>query len=228
MCTSIATIAVVAALVAAVMASPGKLAGKKPTSAPAVAKAPAAGKAPAPKEKTKMEPVALAESDNGKAVKVEKGRRVRIRLAGNPTTGYSWFLLPIKGAAVRAEGKVAYKAGAAKPGMVGVGGSFELMLTAARTGKSVIRLEYKRPWEKVPALRKFSVTLAVGTSASPTTAPAGKRPARPPATAPASAPAKVKQGVAGRVRKLTGNHMPTVGGPPSGKVQPLSVPVHVF
>lgn len=225
--TSIAAIAVVAALVAAVWASPPKPTGKRPTSAPAAGKAPA-GKAG--KERGKMEPIALAESDGGKTVKVEKGRRVRIRLAGNPTTGYSWFLLPIEGAAVKADGKVAYKAGAARPGMVGVGGSFELKLTAARTGRSVVRLEYKRPWEKVPALRKFSVTLVVGASAAPATAPAGKKTAKPPTTAPATAPApaKGKQGIAGRVRKLTGNHMPSVGGPPSGKTQPLSVPVHVF
>ncbi len=222
--TSIAAIAVVAALVAAVSASPPKPTGKRPTSAPAAAKA-AAGK-----ERGKMKPIALAESDSGKAVKVDKGRRVRIRLAGNPTPGFSWCMLPIDGAAVKADGKVAYKADAAKPGMTGVGGWFELMLTAAGTGKSVVRLEYKRPWEKVPALRKFSVTLVVGKSAAPATAPAGKKTAKPPTTAPATAPAPAdgKQGVVGRVRKLTGNHMPTVGGRPSGKAQPLSVPVHVF
>jgi inhibitor of cysteine peptidase len=121
-----------------------------------------------------MEPIDLTEPDDGKSVNVEVGRGVRIRLAGNPTTGYSWFLMPIEGAAVKAEGSLEYKPKAHPPGMVGVGGTFELMLTAQKAGQSVIRLEYKRPWEKdTPPIRKFGVTLAVGGASKPASAPAG-------------------------------------------------------
>ena len=118
-----------------------------------------------------MEPIDLAESDDGKSVKVDVGRRVRIRLAGNPTTGYSWFLMPIEGQAVKAEGKLKYKPNTHRPGMVGVGGTFELVLRAVQAGESKVRLEYKRPWEKdTPPIRKFAVTLAVRKAS--TTAPA--------------------------------------------------------
>jgi inhibitor of cysteine peptidase len=123
------------------------------------------------KEKAEMEPIDLGESDDGKTVSVDAGRRVRIRLAGNPTTGYSWFLMPIEGQAVKAEGEVEYKPNAQQPGMVGGGGTFELVLRAVQAGKSVVKMEYKRPWEKdTPPIRKFAVTLAV--RPAPTTAPA--------------------------------------------------------
>ena len=191
--------AAVAAAVAAVagavivvvhMSSPPACAAQ-PASAPAGAD----GNAPAgrDKEKAAMEPIDLTEPDDGKSVNVEVGRGVRIRLAGNPTTGYSWFLMPMEGAAVKAEGKLEYKPNAHRPGMVGVGGTFELVLRAVQAGESIVRLEYKRPWEKdTPPIRKFGVTLAVGPAPTTATAPTTTAPAKAPATtAPASAPAAI-------------------------------------
>ena len=193
--TIIAAVIAVAAVAGAVivvvhMSSPPACAAQ-PASAPAGAD----GNAPAgkDKEKAEMEPIDLAESDDGKSVNVDVGRRVRIRLAGNPTTGYSWFLMPIEGAAVKAEGEVEYKPNAHRPGMVGVGGTFELLLRAVKAGESIIRLEYKRPWEKdTPPVRKFGVTLAVRPAPTTATAPTTTAPAKAPATtAPASAPAAI-------------------------------------
>jgi inhibitor of cysteine peptidase len=155
------------AVVVHVSSQPARAA--QPASAPAGADANA--QAGAGKEKAAMEPIDLGESDDGKSVNVDVGRRVRIRLAGNPTTGYSWFLTPIEGQAVKADGELEYKPNAHRPGMVGVGGTFELVLRAAKAGESAVRLEYKRPWEKdTPPLRKFAVTLAVRNAS--TTAPA--------------------------------------------------------
>ena len=152
-----------AAIVVVHMSSPPACAAQ-PASAPAGAD----GNAPAGKDKEKagMEPIDLAESDDGKSVNVDVDRRVRVRLAGNPTTGYSWFLTPIEGSAVKAEGEVEYKPDDHPPGKVGGGGTFVLMLRAVKAGKSVVRLEYKRPWEKdTPPIRKFAVTLAVRSEA---------------------------------------------------------------
>ncbi len=165
----IAVAALAGAVVVSVHTSSPRAQAAQSASAPAGADANApAGKA---KEKTEMEPIDLAESDDGKSVNVELDRRVRISLAGNPTTGYSWFLAHIEGSAVKAVGEVVYKPKAHKPGMVGVGGTFELMLGAVQAGESTIRLEYKRPWEKdTPPVRKFGITLAVRPAS--TTAPA--------------------------------------------------------
>ena len=188
---AIAVAAVAGAVIVVVHMSSPPARAAQPASAPAGAD----GNAPAGKDKEKaaMEPIDLAEPDDGKSVDVEVGRRVRIRLAGNPTTGYSWFLTPLEGAAVKAEGEVEYKPNAHRPGMVGVGGTFELLLRAVRAGKSIVRLEYKRPWEKdTPPIRKFGVTLAVGQASTTATAPATTAPASAPATtAPASAPAAI-------------------------------------
>ena len=174
---AIAVAALAGAMIVMVHTSSPRAWAAQPASAPADADANApAGK---DKEKTEMTPIDLAESDDGKSVNVQLDRRVRISLAGNPTTGYSWFLVPIQGAAVKAVGEVVYKPKAHKPGMVGVGGTFELMLRAVKAGEAVVRLEYKRPWEKdTPPIRKFGVTLAVPTA--PATAPAGD-PAKDPA-----------------------------------------------
>ena len=171
--TWIAAVIAVATLAGAVVVRVNMSSPRACAAQPAPAPADANGNAPAgkDKEKTQMEPIDLAESDDGKSVGVELDRRVRIRLEGNPTTGYSWFLMPIEGAAVKAVGEVVYKPNAHKPGMVGVGGTFELMLRAVQAGQSVVRLEYKRPWEKdTPPIRKFGVTLAVRPAS--TTAPA--------------------------------------------------------
>jgi inhibitor of cysteine peptidase len=183
---AIAVAAVAGAVIVVVHMSSPPACAAQPASAPAGAD----GNAPAGKDKEKagMEPIDLAESDDGKSVDVEVGRRVRIRLAGNPTTGYSWFLMPMEGAAVKAEGKLEYKPNAHRPGMVGVGGTFELLLRAVQAGESIVRLEYKRPWEKdTPPIRKFGVTLAVRKASTTATAPASTVPTSAPA---ATTPAK--------------------------------------
>jgi inhibitor of cysteine peptidase len=169
--TAIAVAAVTGALVIVVPMSSPPAGAAQPASAPSGAR----GNAPADKakEKAEMEPIDLVESDDGKNVDVEIARRVRIRLAGNPTTGYSWFLMPIEGRAVKAEGELEYKPNAHQPGMVGVGGTFEITLRAVQTGKSVLHMEYKRPWEKdTPPIRKFAVALAVRPASTTATAPA--------------------------------------------------------
>ena len=184
-----AVAAVAGAVIIVVHMSSPPACAAQPASAPAGAD----GNAPAGKgkEKAEMEPIDLAEHDDGKSVDVEVGRRVRIRLAGNPTTGYSWFLMPMEGVAVKAEGEVEYKPNARRPGMVGVGGTFELLLRAVQAGESIVRLEYKRPWEKdTPPIRKFGITLAVRPAPTTATAPATTTAAKGSATtAPASAPA---------------------------------------
>lgn len=104
----------------------------------------------------------ITKADDGNTVAVPLGRSARIRLAGNPTTGYSWFLAGIDGNSVAAEGEVTYSPTPRGPGIVGGGGVFELLLRTARAGKSTVRMEYKRPWEKdTPPIEAFRVTVEV-------------------------------------------------------------------
>jgi inhibitor of cysteine peptidase len=162
---------------------------------------PPTGAGPAPPK-----PIELSAKDNGKAVEAVVGQKIHVRLAGNITTGFSWRLGKLDGEALRQVGRVKYEQRPAAGRMVGVGGTFAFTFEAVRPGKAAIRLEYRRPWEKdKPPIRTFSATFEVR-------------------------PAKADQGVTGRVLKLTGNHMPTVGIGVGrrGKTEPLSVPVHVF
>ncbi len=109
----------------------------------------------------------LAEADAGRTVPAAMGDNITITLAGNITTGYSWSLAQIETnaqkPAVKPAGKIEYQQPPAngRP-LLGAGGQFLARFTAAAEGKAVIRLEYKRPFEKdKPAAKTFTVTLEV-------------------------------------------------------------------
>jgi len=167
---TVAAVAVAAALILAGCGGsppadanrPATAPAETPATSPTPATAPADTPATSPKEKPTMAPIDLTHADTGNTAGVPAGRLVRIRLEGNPTTGYSWFLAGIDGESVEAEGEVTYAARPHEPGRVGVGGTFELLVKAVRPGRSTVRMEYKRPWEADrPAEETFAVTLEV-------------------------------------------------------------------
>jgi inhibitor of cysteine peptidase len=104
----------------------------------------------------------LGEEAKGKTVAVAIGRRIEVRLPGNPTTGYSWTLKSIGGDAVRSLGDPAFTRPAEAAPRVGAGGTFVFSLLAEKPGKAEVVLAYARPWErdKVPA-KTFTVTFDV-------------------------------------------------------------------
>jgi predicted secreted protein len=142
------------------------------------------------------EPVlVLSELDDGKTVNVSAAKSVQVKLAGNPTTGYSWVVSKVDGNALQQVGGVDYARGGG-PG-VGEGGAFLATFNVANVGKTVVVMEYRRSWEKEkPPAKTFTVTLEVvdknGKPASmPSSAPAtgpSTGPASAPSTGPASAP----------------------------------------
>jgi predicted secreted protein len=57
---------------------------------------------------------------------------------------------------------VTYQASAARPGLVGGGGTFSLLLNAAAAGTAKVTLVYARSWEKdKPPAETFTATFAV-------------------------------------------------------------------
>ncbi len=107
----------------------------------------------------------LREADAGRVVPASIGDTIVITLPGNITTGYSWALVRIETdtqkPAVKAAGDIAYQRPPAN-GRVGAGGLFVARFTAVAEGKAVVRLAYRRPFEKdKPAAKTFSVTLEV-------------------------------------------------------------------
>lgn len=108
-------------------------------------------------------PVKLTDADNGKAITVKVGDLVQVILTGNPTTGYSWTTsLSAKDAAVlQQQGKALYAQQAPDSTIVGGGGTFTFTFKAAASAQVVLKFNYARPWESVPPIQTFSVTINV-------------------------------------------------------------------
>jgi inhibitor of cysteine peptidase len=104
----------------------------------------------------------LDEQAAGKTIAAAVGRRIEVRLPGNPTTGYTWVLKSIGGDAVRSLGDPAFVRPAEAEPRVGAGGTFVFSLLAEKPGTAEVTFIYVRPWErdKAPA-KTFAVTFDV-------------------------------------------------------------------
>ncbi|MBI5882871.1 MAG: protease inhibitor I42 family protein [Elusimicrobia bacterium] len=88
------------------------------------------------------------------------GRTLIVRLPGNPTTGFGWEVAGGTGTVAVLEGSVSYESAPHRSGIVGSGGTFTSVFKAAAAGRTVLRLEYRRPWEKgVAPAKTFSVEM---------------------------------------------------------------------
>jgi inhibitor of cysteine peptidase len=83
-------------------------------------------------------------------IKANLGKEFAISLEANPTTGYAWEakfddnFLKLK--------KEIFKS--FSPGTIGKGGKEEFIFLPIKTGKTVVKMIYKRPWEKKAVNRK--------------------------------------------------------------------------
>ena len=140
----------------------------------------------------------LGKDDNGKAVKVNVGDTIRVKLKANRTTGYSWALAESKLDAkiLKSDGNE-YKVDEHPAGMVGVGGNDVWTFTALAPGKTEIALGYARPWEKdKEPVESFKLTVEVAAAAAPA-ADATK-----PATATTPTEVRLNQGDNGKTVKV--------------------------
>jgi inhibitor of cysteine peptidase len=111
---------------------------------------------------TELRHPVVTEAENGKAVPVKVGESVEVRLKGNPTTGYLWAVTGLSSNTVEQVGEVEYRRDDAGKRMVGRGGVFVATFKALKPGKTTVRMEYRRPWEKdVTPIETFTVTLDV-------------------------------------------------------------------
>jgi predicted secreted protein len=104
-------------------------------------------------------------------IKVKSGSEFNIKIAGNPTTGYSWYLNnedELKNGGVQPtnldETKSAdYDQNDAPMGMVGVPGkfNFKFKLDEGKTNVPEIQFSYKRPWEKNDGIYLIKVKVVV-------------------------------------------------------------------
>jgi inhibitor of cysteine peptidase len=106
--------------------------------------------------------VALSGDKAAASVQIQPGGTVEISLEGNPTTGYSWFVVTPADPKILLVSDIKYTQNKAPARMVGVGGSFTLTAKGLAKGKTTLAFEYKRPWEKnTPAIRTATVEVTV-------------------------------------------------------------------
>ena len=106
--------------------------------------------------------IELDEKANATTVAATVGQLIIVRLRGNPTTGYSWYLKEIEGEAIEQVGKVKYVPRKVPRGIVGSGGTFVATFRAAKPGEAAVLMVYVRPWEKKkPPIRTFKLAVEV-------------------------------------------------------------------
>ena len=85
------------------------------------------------------------ETANGTTVKIPPGiSGIMVRLAENPTTGYSWNATVTSGLAIVRD---TYEADPVSQGKVGAGGTHSWTLMGTAAGEQKFAAVYKRPWE---------------------------------------------------------------------------------
>jgi len=105
-------------------------------------------------------PVNINEADNGRTIEILRFRTIRLTLASNPSTGYSWQIIS------PAEGKILRRCyavyGHSPAKLVGAPGYEEFKFRAMSPGVTEIRMSYLRPWERSqPPARTFALSVRV-------------------------------------------------------------------
>jgi len=90
---------------------------------------------------------ALGDGDSGKSLELHVGDMVKLVLATNPTTGFSWTKVDKVDSSILKLEKNDYRQNANPGRMVGVGGKTTIVYRAVKPGTAKIDLTYMQPWE---------------------------------------------------------------------------------
>ena len=105
--------------------------------------------------------VQVTDADNGKQITVKPGDVMTVTLVSNPTTGYSWQVMEIDNTILIQVGEPEYEQSPGSEGLVGAGGTETFRFKVVGAGKTTLGLGYMRPWESLPPIETFSVTIRV-------------------------------------------------------------------
>ncbi|MGD0575514.1 MAG: protease inhibitor I42 family protein [Anaerolineales bacterium] len=104
-------------------------------------------------------PVKVTENNAGSTVELHQGQTLKVELQGNPTTGYTWEVLPGAESILEQQGEAQL---VPESQAVGAGGLVTLTFKAVRAGQATLSLVYHRTFELgVPPLRTFELTVVV-------------------------------------------------------------------
>jgi len=101
-------------------------------------------------------PIIIRDRDNGKTSHISVGDFVDVALNGNPTTGYDWFVdSKITPVLMKISGPDFKRASE----RIGAGGKVTYRFKAVKKGVALLKLVYKRSWEKAPPSKSFVVKI---------------------------------------------------------------------
>ncbi|MDP7012036.1 MAG: protease inhibitor I42 family protein [Verrucomicrobiota bacterium] len=117
--------------------------------------------------RTEAHQLHLGMTENGGTITVKKGSTLKVKLKGNPTTGFTWNdKTPAD--VLKLSGKISHQAGGR---LLGAPGMSTATYQAMKTGKSKIVLEYKRVFEDKPPLNTVKINIVVTDDGGATTKP---------------------------------------------------------
>jgi inhibitor of cysteine peptidase len=102
--------------------------------------------------------VTYTEADSGKTVQLKVGNSIIIVLDGNLTTGYSWGIAPNLPSIVKLTKEPEFSTSSE---LIGAGGKYTFQFTAVKPGKDVIKLVYRRIWEKIKPIKTCYIKITV-------------------------------------------------------------------
>jgi inhibitor of cysteine peptidase len=91
--------------------------------------------------------IVVTEAQANSTVTLAPGQELVVRLASNPSTGYSWSIRADANGVLAVHGEPVFERAASSPGMAGVPGTEVWRILATMAGEQVLVFEYARPWE---------------------------------------------------------------------------------
>lgn len=107
-----------------------------------------------------MQVARLTAAASGKTLVLDKPGLLALKLASNPSTGYSWQMSADSAAVVRVGSTFIIPREEEERMATGVAGTEILFLNVNEPGTYKVHMEYKRPWERI-SLDKFTFTISV-------------------------------------------------------------------
>ena len=96
---------------------------------------------------------------DGKVIEVGVGDVLVVELAGNPTTGYNWYVTDVDASILQMQGEPEF---AADSSAIGSGGVLALSFKAQAAGETTLSLAYQRAWEVgIPPLATLTLQVVV-------------------------------------------------------------------
>jgi inhibitor of cysteine peptidase len=108
--------------------------------------------------------IEINQNATGSTVALHPGQRLVVVLAGNPTTGYAWELLPGTESVLAQQGNPEFTPASVK---LGAGGSYRFGFKAVAQGNVTLKIvNYRRFAPEAAPAATFEITVVVGKTAS--------------------------------------------------------------